>query len=64
MPYFKCDRCAIRMYSAASSTHCTECGVRLGSAEQLLEAIPLPRPLRHRYPVRMQAVPADTRSER
>ncbi len=58
MPYFKCPRCAVRLYSAASSTHCSECGAPLGEADALLEAVPLPRPLRGRYPVRMRSAPA------
>lgn len=38
MPYFKCDRRALRLYSAASATHCAECGAPLGRAPRFLEA--------------------------
>jgi hypothetical protein len=59
MPYFKCDRCALRLYSAASETHCSECSAPLGRAERVLDS-PLPRPLRGRYPAGM-ALPAGRR---
>jgi hypothetical protein len=62
MPYFTCERCALRLYSAASSTHCAECGAPLGESERLLDETPLPRPLRDRYPARMQQLPAEGRS--
>jgi hypothetical protein len=48
MPYFKCTRCALRLYSAASDTRCSECSAPLGRAEQLFEATPLARPYRDR----------------
>ena len=61
MPYFKCPRCALRLYSAASQTHCSECGAPLRSAERMVDETPLPRPLRGRYPAQMKALSADTR---
>ena len=61
MPYFRCERCALRLYSAASATHCSGCGVPLGEAERTLDPIPLPRPLRGRYPARMKPLSADRR---
>ncbi len=48
MPYFRCERCALRLYSAASETRCSECDAPLGKADQLLDATPLARP--HRRP--------------
>ena len=64
MPYFRCDRCAVRLYSAASRTHCSECGRSLARAEPLSEASPLPRPLRDRYPTAMQSVVGERRDSR
>jgi hypothetical protein len=46
MPYFRCKRCALRLYSAASETHCSECSAPLGRAERSLEPTPLARPRR------------------
>ncbi len=48
MPYFRCERCALRLYSAASDTRCFECDVPLGKAEQLHGATPLAQPSRNR----------------
>jgi hypothetical protein len=44
MPYFKCERCALRWYSAASETRCGECDAPLGSDERLHEATPRAQP--------------------
>jgi hypothetical protein len=48
MPYFRCQRCALRLYSAAHETQCTKCNAPLGAADQLLETTPLARPHRTR----------------
>lgn len=63
MPYFMCDRCAVKLYSAASETECTNCGTPLGGAEQLVNATPLPRPLRGHRLIRpqLQALTAEER---
>ena len=55
MPYFRCERCALRLYSAVSETHCSQCGARLGKAERKLDVTALPRPIRG-HPFRMQAL--------
>jgi hypothetical protein len=44
MPYFRCESCALRWYSAASETRCAECGNTLGEAQQLRDATPLAQP--------------------
>jgi hypothetical protein len=44
MPLFRCDACALRLYSAASATRCTECGAALGESQQEPEPAPLARP--------------------
>lgn len=52
MPYFRCERCALRWYSAAPETRCSECSAPLGRGDHLLEATPLPRPARDPHPIR------------
>ena len=64
MPYFRCDRCAVRLYSAAASTHCSVCGASLAKAEPLAGLTPLPRPMRGRYPTTMRSLAGDRRSPR
>jgi hypothetical protein len=64
MPYFRCESCALSLYSAASNTHCSKCDAPLGKAERSLEATPLPRPLGREHASRMQAPAADIRSSR
>ena len=61
MPYFRCRRCTVRLYSAASETRCSECGALLGRAERLLDATPLAQPHRVRVSAtaRAQPLPAD-----
>ena len=44
MPYFKCERCALRWYSAASTTRCAECDAQLAEGERVLDPTPLARP--------------------
>jgi hypothetical protein len=60
MPYFRCDRCELRLYSAASETRCSECSTPLGKAEQLLDATPLAQPVYYRRPISWaQRLPVD-----
>ena len=56
MPYYKCNRCALRLYSAASKTKCSECGAPLGSTERMFDVTPLAQPRRSRSPIRRWAV--------
>lgn len=44
MPYFRCERCALRLYGADSETQCPECDTPFARTERLLEAIPLAQP--------------------
>lgn len=44
MPYFKCGRCALRLYSAAPGTRCSHCGSPLGEDERLTNSTRLERP--------------------
>jgi hypothetical protein len=44
MPYFKCERCALTWYSAASETRCDECAAPLRLDERAFDATPLARP--------------------
>ena len=62
MPYFRCERCALRWYSAASETRCAECDTPLGRREWLPEdPTPLARP---RGSLRPFAVAHDSAEER
>jgi hypothetical protein len=56
-----CDRCVLKLYSAASETSCPECSTPLGNAERLIEFSPLPRPLRGRQPGAMKQLAVDGR---
>lgn len=65
MPYFRCERCSLRLYSAASKAHCPECSTPLGRAEQLLVATPLAQPRGHRHSTALaESFSPDARSSR
>lgn len=61
MPYFICEPCSLKLYSAASETRCPECRTVLGDADRLIEFSPLPRPLREHYPTAMKPLATDGR---
>jgi hypothetical protein len=48
MPYFTCERCALRLYSAASETRCADCGAHLRKGEPALNATARAQPHRVR----------------
>jgi ribosomal protein L37E len=37
MPHYRCERCALLQYSAASTVKCAECGAPLAAAEVAAE---------------------------
>jgi hypothetical protein len=45
MPYYRCWRCGLRVYSAASVSTCPECSARLEPGDRVFEASHLALPL-------------------
>jgi hypothetical protein len=37
MPYFRCGRCGLRVYSAAIASKCPECATQLEPGDRLFE---------------------------